>query len=396
MPVAFPAIAIPKRLLMGPGPSEVDPRVYRAMTQPVVGYLDGVFLQAMDEIHAMLRAVFSTQNVATFPLSGTGSAGMEASLINFIEPGDEVAVVVGGVFAARMCEMVGRCGGKLLRIDHRPGTTADPDQVRQAVRGKNLKVLAVVHSETSTGVLQPLEPLKEIAQEAGALLVVDTVSSLAGVPVQVDGWGVDVCYSGSQKCLACPPGLAPITVGERAREVLRGRQKPVQSWYLDLSMIEKYWGQERRYHHTPPVSMLYALHEALRIVLEEGLEAVWARHQQCHRAFVQGVEALGLRMFVADPAARACTVNTVHVPDGVDDARVRGHLTERFGIEIATGIGDLRGKIWRVGLMGRTATPELVVLLLNALESALTANGFACPRGAGVAAAEKMFATQPQ
>jgi len=393
MPVVFPAIAIPKRLLMGPGPSEVDPRVYRAMTQPVVGYLDPNLLRIMDEIHAMLRTLFCTQNLATFPLPGTGSAGMEASLVNFIEPGDEVAVVVGGVFAARMCEIVARCGGKLLRIDHRPGTTVDLDQVRQTVRGKKVKVLAAVHSETSTGVCQPLEPLREIAREAGALLVVDAVSALGGIPLQVDGWGVDVCYSGSQKCLGCPPGLAPITLGERASEVLRRRQRPVQSWYLDLSMIEKYWSQERRYHHTPPVSMLYALHEALRIVLEEDLEAVWARHRQCHRAFVQGVEALGLKMFVEDPAARAWTVNTVCVPENVEDAKVRGLLTERFGIEIATGIGDLRGKIWRVGLMGRTAMPELVLLLLNALESALTANGFACPKGAGVGAAEKMFAT---
>ena len=389
MPVPYPSIAIPKRLLMGPGPSEVDPRVYRAMTQPVVGYLDPVLLRSMDELHAMLRTVFCTQNAATFPIPGTGSAGMEASLINFIEPGDDVAVVVGGVFAARMCEMVERGGGKLLRIDHRPGTTADPDQVRRAVRGKKLKVLAVVHSETSTGTCQPLEPLRDIAREAGALLVVDAVSSLGGLPLQVDEWGLDVCYSGSQKCLACPPGLAPITFGERATEVLQKRKTPVQSWYLDLSMIVRYWTQERRYHHTPPISTLYALHEALRIVLEEDLETVWARHHQCHRAFVQGIEAMGLQMFVEDPAARAWTVNTIRVPDGVEEARVRASLTERFGIEIATGIGDLRGKIWRVGLMGQTAKPELVLLLLNALESALGEHGFSCPRGAGVAAAEK-------
>ena len=391
MPVAFPSITIPKRLLMGPGPSEVDPRVYRAMMQPVVGYLDPTLLQIMDQIHTMLRTVFCTRNAATFPLPGTGSAGMEASLINFIEPGDGVAVVVGGVFAARMCEMVERCGGKMIRIDHRSGTTADLDRVRGAIRGKKVKVLAAVHSETSTGVCQPLEPLKEIAREAGALLVVDTVSSLGGIPLQVDAWGVDVCYSGSQKCLGCPPGLAPITIGERAVEVLRQRQRPVQSWYLDLSMIEKYWGQERRYHHTPPVSMLYALHEALRVVLEEDLEAVWARHQQCHRALVRGLEAMGLKMFVEKPEARAWTVNTVCVPDGVDDARVRASLGERFGIEIAPGIGELRGKIWRIGLMGRTANAPLVLLLLNALESALGENGFSCPRGAGVAAAESLF-----
>jgi alanine-glyoxylate transaminase/serine-glyoxylate transaminase/serine-pyruvate transaminase len=374
---------------MGPGPSEVDPRVYHAMLQPVVGYLDQNLLRAMDEINAMLQTVFGTRNRGTFPIAGTGSAGMEASLINFIEPGDEVAVSVGGAFASRMCEMIVRAGGNLLRLDHAPGTVANPDDIRRAVRGKKLKVLAVVHSETSTGTLQPLQPLAEIAHEAGALLVVDTVSSLGGLPVDVDACGVDVCYSGTQKCLACPPGLSPFTFNERAADVVRGRKQPVQSWYLDLSMIEKYWAEERRYHHTPPVSMLYAFHEALRIIIEEGVDAVYARHLQCHRAFVHGIEALGLTMFVANPADRAATVNVIRIPDGVEDAKVRATLTARFGIEIGPGIGDLRAKIWRVGLMGQTAKPDLVLLLLNALETALTENGFSCPKGAGVAAAEQ-------
>jgi len=389
MPAPYASLSIPKRLLMGPGPSEVDPRVYHAMLQPVVGYLDGNLLRAMDEINAMLQAVFGTRNRATFPVAGTGSAGMEASLINFIEPGDEVAVAVGGAFAARMCEMIVRCGGKLVRIDHPLGRTANPDDVRRAVAGKKLKILAVVHSETSTGTLQPLKPLAEIAHEAGALLVVDTVSSLGGLPVDVDACGVDVCYSGTQKCLACPPGLSPFTYNERAAAVIRGRKQPCQSWYLDLGMIEKYWAEERRYHHTPPVSMLYAFHEALRIIVEEGTDAVYARHLQCHRAFVQGVEALGLKMFVENPAERAATVSVIRIPEGIEDAKVRGALTERFGIEIGPGIGDLRGKIWRVGLMGQTAKPELVLLLLNALEAALAQNGFRCPAGAGVTAAEK-------
>ena len=389
MPAPYPSLSIPKRLLMGPGPSEVDPRVYHAMMQPVVGYLDQNLLRALDEINAMLQTVFGTENRGTFPIAGTGSAGMEASLINFIEPGDEVAVSVGGAFAARMCEMIVRAGGNLLRLDHPVGTVANPEDVRRAVHGKKLKLLAVVHSETSTGTLQPLQPLAEIAHEAGALLVVDTVSSLGGIPVDVDACGVDVCYSGTQKCLACPPGLSPFTFNERAAAVVRGRKKPVQSWYLDLSMIEKYWAEERRYHHTPPVSMLYAFHEALRIIIEEGVDAVYARHQQCHRAFVQGIEALGLRMFVANPADRAATVNVIRIPDGVEDAKVRSALTQRFGIEIGPGIGDLRGKIWRVGLMGQTAKPDLVLLLLNALETALLENGFHCPKGAGVTAAEK-------
>jgi alanine-glyoxylate transaminase/serine-glyoxylate transaminase/serine-pyruvate transaminase len=266
---------------------------------------------------------------------------------------------------------------------------ADPEDVRRAVRGKKLKVLAVVHSETSTGTLQPLRPLAEIAHETGALLVVDTVSSLGGLPVEVDAAGVDVCYSGTQKCLACPPGLSPFTFNERAATIVRQRKQPAQSWYLDLGMIEKYWAEERRYHHTPPVSMLYAFHEALRIIIEEGVDAVYARHLQCHRAFVQGIESLGLKMFVENPADRAATVNVIRIPDGVEDAKVRGSLTQRFGIEIGPGIGDLRGKIWRVGLMGQTAKPDLVLLLLNALETALSENGFRCPKGAGVAAAEK-------
>jgi len=391
MPAPYSSISISKRLLMGPGPSEVDPRVYHAMLQPVVGYMDPNLLRAMDEIGAMLQTVFGTRNKAAFPVAGTGSAGMEASLINFIEPGDEVAVVVGGAFASRMCEMIVRAGGKLLRLDHRLGTIADPEDVRRAVRGKKLKVLAVVHSETSTGTLQPLQPLAEIAHEAGALLVVDTVSSLGGLPVEVDACGVDVCYSGTQKCLACPPGLSPFTYNERAAVLIRGRKQPAQSWYLDLGLIEKYWAEERRYHHTPPVSMLYAFHEALRIILEEGMEAVYARHLHCHRAFVQGVEALGLKMFVENPSERAATVNVIRIPDGVEDAKVRASLTQRFGIEIGPGIGDLRGKIWRVGLMGCTAKPELVLLLLNALETALAENGFRAPGGAGVAAAEKEF-----
>lgn len=388
----FPAINLPKRFLMAPGPSEVDPRVYRAMIQPVCGHMDPFFLEVLNQLQEMLRRTFRTRNAITFPIPGTGSAGMEASLINFLEPGDEAAVVVGGVFAARMCEIVERCRGELHRVDVAWGKVADPEQVRQALRGKKIKVLGVVHSETSTGVCQPLEPMRKIADELGALLVVDTVSSLGGLPLEVDQWNIDVCYSGSQKCLACPPGLAPITIGERAAEVLRHRKSLVQSWYLDMSMVEKYWSAERRYHHTPPVNMLFGLHEALRLLQQEGLEASWVRHRSAHLALVAGVEALGLRMFVEDPAARAATVNTIRIPDGVDDARVRARLLERFNIEIAGGLADLKGHIWRVGLMGLTATPAAVLLLLAAFESALADCGFKFQPGAGVAAAEKAFA----
>ena len=392
MSQSFPAVNFPKRLLMGPGPSEVDARVYRAMIQPVIGHIDPLFLECLGQLQQMLRDTFRTSNTVTLPIAGTGSAGMEAALVNFLEPGDEAAVVVGGVFAGRMGEIVERCGAKLTRMDIPWGTAADPDQVRQAVRGKKLKLLGVVHSETSTGVCQPLEPLRQIAQETGALLVVDTVSSLAGLPLEVDRWGLDVCYSGSQKCLACPPGLAPITVGEHAMEVLRHRRTPVQSWYLDLSMVEKYWGPERTYHHTPPVNMLFGMHEALRILQQEDLEAAWARHRKCHLAFVAGLEALGLQMFVQDPALRAATVNTITVPQGVEDAAIRARLMERFQIEIAGGLGQLKGRIWRVGLMGLTATSASVLLLLAALESVLAESRFGLDKGAGVAAAEKVFA----
>lgn len=384
-------LQLPKRLLMGPGPTEVDPRVYRALSQPVIGHLDPYFLRVLDKVQEQLRQVFRTQNPLTFPIAGTGSAGMEAALINFLEPGDEAAVIVGGVFAARMCEMVERCGGQVFRMEHPLDEAADPDEVRRALRGRKPKVLAVVHSETSTGVCQPLEPLRAIAQEVGALLVVDTVSSLGGVPLEVDRGGIDVCYSGSQKCLGCPPGLAPITVGERAAELLRNRRHPVQSWYLDLSMVEKYWGKERRYHHTAPINMMFALHEALRLLLEEGLEAAWSRHRQSHEALVRGLAALGLRMFVKDPAVRAWTVNTVYIPDGVDDARVRSRLLEHFSIEIGGGLAELKGRIWRIGLMGQTANASCVLLLLNVLESVLVENGFRTQRGAAVAAAQQVL-----
>ncbi|MBI3933162.1 MAG: alanine--glyoxylate aminotransferase family protein, partial [Acidobacteria bacterium] len=357
------------------------------------GHMDPLFLECLGQLQQMLRDTFRTRNTITFPIPGTGSAGMEAALINFLEPGDEAAVAVGGVFAGRMCEIVERCGGKLTRIDSPWGVAADPDAVRQAVRGKKLKLLGVVHSETSTGVCQPLEPLRQIADEVGALLVVDSVSSLGGLPLEVDQGRLDVCYSGSQKCLACPPGLAPITIGERAAEILRHRRTPVQSWYLDLGMVEKYWGPERNYHHTPPVNMLFGLHEALRILQQEGLEAAWARHRKSHLAFVAGLQALGLKMFVQDPAVRAWTVNTIRIPEGIEDARVRARLMERFQIEIAGGLGQLKGRIWRVGLMGLTATSSSVLLLLAALETVLAESGFGLDQGAGVAAAEKVFST---
>jgi alanine-glyoxylate transaminase/serine-glyoxylate transaminase/serine-pyruvate transaminase len=362
------------------------------MIQPVVGHMDPIFLEILGQLQQMLRDAFRTANTVTLPIPGTGSAGMEAALVNFIEPGDEAAVVVGGVFASRMCEIVERAGAKLTRIDIEWGTAPDPDAVKKAVAGKKLKLLGVVHSETSTGVCTPLEALAKIAHDAGGLLVADTVSSLGGLELETDAWGLDVVYSGSQKCLACPPGLAPITLGQRALDVLRSRKTPVQSWYLDLSMVEKYWGPERSYHHTPPVNMLFALHEALRLLLDEGIEKSIARHRKAHDALVAAVEAMGLTMFVKDKAARAATVNTIAIPDGVDDAKVRGVLLNRYSIEIAGGLAALKGKIWRVGLMGLTASSTNVLTLLAALDGALADAGYKFPRGAGIVAAEKVFA----
>jgi len=384
-------INFPKRLLMGPGPSEVDPRVYRAMIQPVIGHMDPIFLEILAQLQQMLRDTFRTANTVTLPLPGTGSAGMEAALINFVEPGEEAAVVVGGVFASRMCDILERCGAKLTRIDIPWGTAPDPDAVKKALAGKKPKLLGVVHSETSTGALADVEALAKVAHEAGALIAVDTVSSLGGIALETDRWELDVVYSGSQKCLACPPGLAPITVGPRAIEVLRSRKTPVPSWYLDLSMVEKYWGPERSYHHTPPVNMIFALHEALRLLLEEGLEKSVARHALAHHALVAGVEAMELEMFVRSKAVRAATVNTIAIPEGVDDAKVRGALLQRYGIEIAGGLAQLKGKIWRVGLMGLTASAGNVLLLLAALDGVLSEAGHKFGRGAGVVAAENVF-----
>ena len=386
----------PHRILMGPGPSNVDYRVYRALTTPIIGHLDPEFLKIMDGVQEKLRRVFRTSNPVTIPVSGTGSAGMEAALVNFIEPGDPVVVCVGGVFADRMCDIAERAGARLLRVEAEWGTATDPARVEAALRSAPgpVKLLAVVHGETSTGVLQPLEPLAGLARQFEALFVVDTVATLGGVPVEVDDAGIDVCYSGSQKCLSCPPGLAPITLSARANDLLHRRKTKVQSWYLDLSMVEKYWGTERTYHHTAPISMIYALDEALRLVEEEGVEERWRRHAQNMEAMLAGLEALGLRPL---PAAehRMPTLAAVHVPDGVDEAGVRSRLLCRYNIEIAGGLGRFRGKLWRVGLMGCSSSESNVLLLLGALETLLHEEGFLTASGRRVAAAQQVLAQAP-
>ncbi|MBW1673239.1 MAG: alanine--glyoxylate aminotransferase family protein [Deltaproteobacteria bacterium] len=369
------------RVLMGPGPSNVSARVLQAMSAPCIGHLDPYFLSIMDETQRLLQYLFQTENPFTIPVSGTGSAGMETCFVNLVEPGEEVVVCINGVFGMRMADIVKRLGGQLIRVDCEWGRAIDPEAVRKAVRGKNPKVLALVHAETSTGVCQPLEDIANIAHEAGALFLVDMVTSLGGVEVAVDAMGIDVAYSGTQKCISCPPGLAPITFGPAAIKVLESRKSPIVSWYLDMSMVRSYWGAERKYHHTAPINMIYALREALRIIAEEGLEARFVRHQLNHRALVAGIDAMGLAMLVPEPE-RLPTLNAVCIPEGVNDMKVRKALLTDFGIEIGGGLGNLQGKIWRVGLMGHSSSRKNVFLFLSVLETVLNAEGVKTKAGA--------------
>jgi alanine-glyoxylate transaminase/serine-glyoxylate transaminase/serine-pyruvate transaminase len=356
----------PVRTLLGPGPSPVNPRVLQSLSLPVIGHLDPVFLKIMDESMAMLREVFQTQNRLALPMSGTGSAGMETCFVNLVEPGDAVLIGVNGVFGTRMVDVAQRCGANVDTVEAEWGTALDPAQFRARLANKRYKVVAVVHAETSTGVLQPLEEISRLSHEYDSLFLVDAVTSLGGAPVKVDELQIDACYSGTQKCLSCPPGLAPVTLNERAVQAVRKRKSKVQSWYLDLSMIEKYWGSERVYHHTAPISMNYGLHEALRILLEEGLEASWKRHQHVHEIFIREMRKLELEPAVAE-SIRAPMINAIRIPGGVDDAKVRQRLYDEFNIEIGAGLGPLKGKIWRVGLMGHGARVENVDLLAQAL-----------------------------
>ena len=364
---AAPKANPPIRTLLGPGPSPVHPRVLEALSLPVVGHLDPKFLEIMDQSMAMLREVFQTKNRLALPMSGTGSAGMETCFVNLLEPGDAVLIGVNGVFGTRMVDVAQRCGAQVDTVDAEWGTALDAEQFKTALAKKKYKVAAVVHAETSTGVLQPLDDIAQVVRGSGALLLVDSVTSLGGAPVRVDELGIDACYSGTQKCLGCPPGLSPVTFSERAIEVIRGRKTKVQSWYLDLSMIEKYWGSERVYHHTAPISMNYALHEALRIVLEEGLEKAWQRHRATHEHFIREMRKLEIEPAVAE-SIRAPMINAIKIPDGADDAKVRTRLYDEFNIEIGAGLGPLKGKIWRVGLMGHGSRPENVELLAKALK----------------------------
>jgi alanine-glyoxylate transaminase/serine-glyoxylate transaminase/serine-pyruvate transaminase len=385
-----PPLNPPQRILMGPGPSDTHPRVLAALGAPTVGHLDPYFLQTMNETQAMLRQVFQTQNALTLAVSGTGSAGMETCVVNLIEPGDRMLVCVNGVFGGRMADVAGRAGAQVTTIERPFGEVFSPDQVAEAVARVRPKVVGIVHAETSTGALQPLPEIAKIAHGGGALLLADTVTSLGGTPVKVDEWQLDAVYSGTQKCLSCPPGLAPVTFSPRAVAAIEARKTKVASWYLDMTMVRNYWGQDRAYHHTAPINMNYALREALAVVLEEGLEARFARHTRNHLALKSGLAAMGLS-YTVEEGSQLPMLNAVLIPDGVDELKVRQQLLGEFGIEIGGGLGPMKGKTWRIGLMGETSTPRNVLLLLAALERCLGDQGCQCPAGAGVAAANESY-----
>jgi alanine-glyoxylate transaminase / serine-glyoxylate transaminase / serine-pyruvate transaminase len=388
---SFPELQPAARILLGPGPSNLHPRVMRAMLSPVVGHLDPDFVKVMEEIKRMLRIVFCTRNEITFPVSGTGSAGMEAVMANLVEEGDEVIVGVAGAFGERLAEMAKRLGARLSRVDADWGRIVEPARVEQALKAaKTPKLVAIVHAETSTGVHQPLEEISKMAHAHGALLAVDGVTSLGCVPLEIDGWQIDACYSCTQKGIGAPPGLSPVTFSERAMQAVRGRKTPCRSWYFDLALIEKYWGPDRLYHHTAPITMNYALYEALRIVIEEGLEARFKRHRANAAALQAGLAGMGLG-FAAQEGFRLPQLTTATVPAGIDDARVRSQLLELFNIEIGAGLGPLRGKVWRIGLMGESSKRENVMLVLNALETILESLGAEIARGRSLAAADRAF-----
>ncbi len=355
------------RILMGPGPSDVHPRVLKAMATPLVGHLDPEFVTIMDEIKTMVQATFQTQNHLTFVVSAPGSAGMETCLVNLLEPGDEAVICIHGVFGGRMTDIAERCGATVTKVEAPWGEPIDPQQVKEALAKTKPKLVAIVHAETSTGVLQPLEEISEMVHEAGALLVVDAVTSYCGADLRVDEWGIDAIYSGTQKCLSAPPGLSPVSFSDRALAVLDNRKTKVQSWFLDLSLVKNYWaGAKRAYHHTAPVSAMYALREAYRLVLEEGLENRFARHKRNHELLKKGLESLGFE-FLVDEAYRLPMLNAVKVPAGVDEGAIRKRLLEEYNIEVGGGLGKFAGKIWRVGLMGESSTPNHVNVLLSAL-----------------------------
>ena len=377
----------PHRILLGAGPSNVHPRVQKAMLAPIVGHLDPYFVTIMEDTMQLLRTVFRTENGLTFPVSGTGSAGMEAGFCNFLEPGDVAVIGVNGFFGERMAENALRCGAEVLQIPTEWGRIVEPEAIEAALKAqKRVKLLALVHAETSTGVLQPLTEASRLAKQYEALFLVDAVTSLGGQEIAVDDWGIDICYSCSQKCIGCPPGLAPFTANQRALATLEARTHKVHNWYLDLSLLSNYWTTGRFYHHTAPICMIYALHEALVLIAKEGLEAHIQRHLRHGSALQAGLKAMGLTLHTQE-GYRLNVLTSVRIPPGVDDLRVRQRLLNEFGIEISGGLGALKGQIWRIGLMGHSSTEENVLLLLSTLEKLLVAEGYSVESEAGVTAA---------
>ena len=385
-----PALNPPIRILLGPGPSESHPRVLEALAKPTVGHLDPYYLELMNGMQQMLRSVLRTKNSMTMAISGTGSAGMEATVVNLIEPGDSMVVCVNGVFGGRMVDVADRAGAQVTRIDRPWGQVFTPDDLKPVLAKARPKVVGIVMAETSTGAWQPIEEIAKVVHETGALLLVDAVTAVGGVPVEVDAWQIDAIYSGTQKCLGCPPGLAPVSFNDRALEVVLKRKTKVQSWYLDVSMLAKYWGSERVYHHTAPINMTYGLYEALQVVLDEGLESCFARHLVNHRALKAGLAKIGID-FAAQEGHQLPMLNAVRIPQGIDDAAVRRQLLERFGIEIGAGLGDFKGQVWRIGLMGYGSRAANVLLFLSALEQTLAGLGYRFEHGASIAAANAVY-----
>jgi alanine-glyoxylate transaminase / serine-glyoxylate transaminase / serine-pyruvate transaminase len=391
----FPELNPPARILLGPGPSNVSAQVLKAIASPMLGHLDPDYVALMDQIKKLLRIVFRTGNEITFPVSGTGSAGMESAIANLIEEGDEAVIGVNGVFGTRMAECAERMGAKVHRVEAEWGRIIEPGQVETALKAcRKPKLVAVVHAETSTGAWQPVEEIARLARQHGALIVLDAVTSLGCIPVEIDQWQIDACYSCTQKGISAPPGLAPLTLSERAMAAIHGRKTKCRSWYLDVSLIAQYWGAERVYHHTAPISMNYALYEALRIVVEEGLEARWRRHQLNAAALQAGLRAIGLE-FAAQEGHRLPQLNAVKVPAGVDEAKIRTALLRTYNMEIGAGLGPFKGKVWRIGLMGESSRRENVVLVLNALEELLGSAGVEIVRGRSLAAADAVYAAAP-
>jgi alanine-glyoxylate transaminase / serine-glyoxylate transaminase / serine-pyruvate transaminase len=381
----------PTRLMMTPGPCSIDPRVYRALASPIVGHLDPWFRGCMEETQALLRQVFQTENRVTFPLSASGSGGIEASVLNSLEPGDEAICCVNGMFSQRMHVIAQHTPATLHLVEAPLGKPVNPEDVRKVAKGRKIKMIGLAHGETSTGVVTDIDPFRNVADECGALLVVDAVASLAAVPLHIDKQRIDICFSGSQKAISAPPGMSPITVSPHAEQVFRNRKSKVQSWYFDLSTAMNYWGKDRLYHHTPPISLIYALREAMRILLEEGLEARWERHRVNQLALVAGCEALGLQMFVENPKDRLVTVTAVKIPSGIDDVKVRDQLLEEFNLEIAGGIGATKGQIWRLGTMGYCSQKTFILQLLGALDKVLIDQGHRHSAGAGVGGAIQSY-----